>query len=76
MAKPKRPRDPNVLAKLIVDIATGQVEEKPAPKEAPKGRAGGLRGGRARADALSSQQRVQIAKKAAQSRWRRKVRVD
>ena len=24
----KRPRDPNQLAKLIVDIATGQVEDR------------------------------------------------
>jgi hypothetical protein len=28
----KRPRDPNQLGKLIVDIATGQVEE---PEETP-----------------------------------------
>jgi hypothetical protein len=34
MAKhPKRPRDPNQLAKLIVDIATGQVEDRePTPE--------------------------------------------
>jgi hypothetical protein len=25
----KRPRDPNQLAKLVVDIATGQVEDTP-----------------------------------------------
>jgi hypothetical protein len=31
----KRPRDPNQLAKLIVDIATGQVDDRePTPKEA------------------------------------------
>ena len=49
MAKPKRPRDPNVLAKLIVDIATGEAENiKPvAPREAQ--RRGGLKGGKARA---------------------------
>jgi hypothetical protein len=28
MANPKRPRDPLQLAKLIGDIATGQIEEK------------------------------------------------
>jgi hypothetical protein len=28
---PKRPRDPNQLAKLIVDIATGEVEEVAPP---------------------------------------------
>ena len=26
-SKPRRPRDPNVRGKLIVDIATGQVED-------------------------------------------------
>jgi hypothetical protein len=30
----KRPRDPNQLAKLIADIATGQVEDRSAPKPA------------------------------------------
>lgn len=27
-SRPKRPRDPNLRAKLIVDIATGEVEDK------------------------------------------------
>jgi hypothetical protein len=42
MAKnPKRPRDPNQLAKLIVDIATGQIEDRePTPEEQGKGRDG------------------------------------
>lgn len=31
MTKPKRPRDPNQLAKLIADIATGEVPERGAP---------------------------------------------
>ncbi|MGA7384979.1 MAG: RNA-binding protein [Methylocella sp.] len=29
----KRPRDPNQLAKLIIDIATGQVEDREPPAE-------------------------------------------
>ena len=33
------------------------------------GKKGGLRGGKARAAKLSSSERIQIAKKAAQSRW-------
>ena len=75
MAKhPKRPRDPNQLAKLIVDISTGEV-----PNDSPKGpdtaaiqarRKGGLKGGTARAKALSSSKRKAIAKKAATARWR------
>jgi hypothetical protein len=38
MAKqPKRPLHPNQLAKLIVDIATGQVEDRePTPEEQGK----------------------------------------
>jgi hypothetical protein len=38
----KRPRDPAQLAKLIVDIATGEVEEgqsKPRPDSSPKTKA-------------------------------------
>jgi hypothetical protein len=41
MSKPKRPRDPNQLSKMIVDIATGEIDE---PKETKKTR--GLQVGR------------------------------
>jgi hypothetical protein len=73
MAKrPKRPRDQNQLAKLVLDIATGAAENvKPAaPREAQ--RKGGLKGGKARAKALSMRKRKQIAKKGASVRWTRK----
>ena len=70
----KRPRDPNQLAKLIVDIASGQAEDviseekkNPTPK---RGQAGGLKGGKSRAKALSPSQRRKIAVKAAQARWK------
>ena len=48
----KRPRDPAQLAKLMIDIASGEVADKisantPASEFA---RQGGLKGGRARAD--------------------------
>jgi len=71
---PKRPRDPNQLAKLIVDIATGEVEDtvsqsKKRPKM--KGRLGGLVGGRARATQLTSEQRQDIARLAARARWKK-----
>lgn len=67
----KRPRDPIALAKLIGDIATGQIEER---KEEPskKGRAGGLKGGTARSAALHPQKRQEIARKAANARWAKK----
>jgi hypothetical protein len=44
MAKPKRPRDPNQLAKRIVDIATGAIPDDPLMEPA-RGRPGNLRGG-------------------------------
>lgn len=69
----KRPRDLNALAKSIVDEATG---EKPRPDERPKnpaavelGRMGGLKGGKARAAALTPERRAEIARKAAAARW-------
>jgi len=69
----KRPRDPAQLAKLIVDIATGQVEDRPpTPEEQGKDPAAavlGRKGGEARAKAVSITKRSEIAKKAAKSRW-------
>jgi hypothetical protein len=69
----KRPRDPVQLAKLIGDIATGTIEEKPALIDPPKGRAGGLVGGKARAIVLTPTQRKKIAQKAAKTRWKAAV---
>lgn len=52
VTKPKRPRDPNQLAKLIVGIATGEVEEKDPdagkdPAAVKRGKVGGAKGGAA-----------------------------
>lgn len=68
---PKRPRDPNQLAKLIVDIATG--EELPLERSATETRASkaGSVGGPARARALTPEQRAQIASVAAHARWKK-----
>jgi hypothetical protein len=76
---PKRPRDPNQLAKSIIDIATGQKPDRdPTPEEQGKdpaavalGRKGGLKGGSARAASMTSEQRAAIAKKAAAARWKK-----
>jgi hypothetical protein len=70
----KRPRDPNQLAKMIVDIAIGDAqdtvsESKRNPKR--KGRAGGLKGGKARSVSLTPEQRQDIARVAAQARWKK-----
>ena len=73
----KRPRDPNRLAKLVVDIATGEVEDVPRddgkdPAAMALGRRGGLKGGKARAASMTSEQRREAAKRAAQARWSRR----
>jgi hypothetical protein len=75
---PKRPRDPNQLAKSIIDIATGQKPNRdPTPEEQGKdpaaialGRKGGLKGGAARSASMTPERRAEIAKKAAESRWK------
>ena len=73
---PKRPRDPNQLAKSIIDIATGEKPYRdPTPEEEGKDPAAvalGKKGGKARADSLTAERREQIAKSAAQTRWKRK----
>lgn len=71
---PKRPRDPSQLAKLIVDMATGNAPPDTRvagknPAAVALGRQGGLKGGKARAASLSKTRRTQIAKKAAKARW-------
>lgn len=70
----KKKLDTNQLAKYIVDEATGElldkaVQEGKNPAAVLLGRLGGLKGGKARAASLSSKQRSEIAKKAAQVRW-------
>jgi len=68
-----RPRDPIQLGKLIGDIATGlvvdAVDDGKDAKAVEIGRRGGIQGGGARADALSPERRLEIAKKAAATRW-------
>ena len=75
----KRPRDPIQLAKLIGDIATGQVKDRiPEPPRDGKnpaaialGKLGASKGGNARAKRLTSERRSEIARKAATKRWQR-----
>lgn len=69
MTTPKRPRDPNQLAKFIVDVATGEAEDTPTPCEAPGKVKRGSAGGRTRAIRLSSEERSDAARKAVQARW-------
>jgi hypothetical protein len=76
MAKrPKRPRDKNQLGKLIVDLATENIEpevDKPDTRNqhaVELSKLGASKGGKARAKSLSGKERKEIAKKAAKARW-------
>jgi hypothetical protein len=74
MKNPKRPRDVSQLAKMMVDIASGDAaaatQDTKDPAAVERGRKGGLKGGIARAAKLSAPQRRQQAQKAAQKRWK------
>ncbi len=70
------PRDLNSFAWEIVQQATGEMPkpEKDAgknPAAVTLGRLGGLKGGKARATKLTPARRAEIAKKAAESRWKK-----
>jgi hypothetical protein len=72
----RRPVDLNSLAASIVEDATHEDKPNPAkdsrdPAAVALGRRGGLKGGRARAVALTSIQRSEMARQAAQARWGR-----
>ena len=68
--------DLNLLAKSIVDDSTVEkmldkaVDDGKNPAAVLLGRLGGLKGGKARAASLSAEKRREIAKKAAQARWK------
>jgi hypothetical protein len=70
----KRPRDPNQLARAIVDIATGETPEASDgtgkdPAAVALGRKGGLKGGKARAASMTAEERSEAARRAARKRW-------
>lgn len=71
----KRPRDPNQLGKLIVDLATGEARETAPdagkdPAAVALGRRGGLKGGKARAAKMTPEERSEAARRAARKRWK------
>ncbi len=80
----KRPRDINELAASIVSMATSEepeAEDAPTPEQPEKnphaqalGRLGGLKGGNARAAKLTPEERSEIARKAAATRWGKQPR--
>jgi hypothetical protein len=69
---PKRSSmDVNQIAARVVEISTGE-PIRPQQKNAAAvslGRLGGLKGGRARADKLTPEERRGIAQQAAKQRW-------
>jgi hypothetical protein len=72
--RPQRPRDPSQLGKLIVDLSVGETTEVTSSPDTPAtefARKGGLKGGKARATALTPQRRREIALNAAKKRWGR-----
>jgi len=84
---PKAPKDPNKLAFSIMQRVTdgtrppfsdvsGALDNEALRKQLMQemGRRGGLKGGLARAGAMSKERRSEIAKKAAKARWDQKKR--
>jgi hypothetical protein len=68
----RRPADVIGNAVRIMQIATGQIEDKtPASEGKEYARKGGLKGGKARAKALTPKQRSEIAQLAAAARWKK-----
>ena len=78
---PKRPRDPNLLARSVVEDLIGEKMDGSPLQKVPDTRnqaavalskLGASKGGIARAKSLSDRKRKAIARKAAAARWNRK----
>ena len=66
----KRPADVIGAAVMVARIATGEIEDTKRDPGTEANRKGGLKGGKARANALSAKRRKEIARNAAKSRWK------
>jgi len=63
-------KDNHPLVKAVTDVLAKAKTERPKnPAAVALGRIGGLKGGKARAEKLSSKKRQAIARKAAKARW-------
>jgi hypothetical protein len=70
MSKHKKNHDVNQLAKILFDLTAGDDPyQGKNPFAVELGRLGGQKGGKARAESLSSKRRIEIAKNAAKARW-------
>lgn len=69
-------RDVNQIAFDVVQQAIGELPKESAEQRKTDamalGRKGGLKGGKARAKSMTPERRLEIAKKAAAARWKRK----
>jgi hypothetical protein len=68
----KMPADPNRRAKATVDIIDAILDGTPPakdPERVARGKLGGAKGGKLRAEKLSPERRSEIARKAAATRW-------
>ncbi len=86
IGKGKRPRDPNQLARWIVEQSTSDTPEPPQGPPAPPtalppdlsaymaaiGRKGGQIGGKRRMKTMTREERSRVAAKAARARWKGK----
>jgi hypothetical protein len=75
LKRSRRNKSPNGVsqrAAAVVTLATGQPVPPKNPAAVALGRLGGLKGGKARKDALSEERRREIASKAARARWSKK----
>ena len=72
--KKNEPVDTNELAFDIVQDLTSEepreAQREKNPTAVKRGRLGGLKGGKARAAKLTKKKRSQVARKAAQARWK------
>jgi len=68
----KLPKDSNQLAAEVVRLSTEEPSQAVSDYLAQIGRKGGLKGGKARAQALPASKRKAIARKAAKARWSEK----
>lgn len=70
----KRPADVIGNAVHVMRIATGEIEDGATPDDGkdPAAVSMGKRGGAARAKSMTPERRAEIAKKAAESRWKTK----
>lgn len=82
-SKPKRPRDPNLLARSVMEDLIGEkMDGSPLEPREPErvknpaavalSKLGASKGGLARAASLSDRKRSAIAKRAAAARWKSK----